>query len=254
MSQDFPAGDWATLVGSRPPAPHISLLPPTEGLRALRQDSGVPWGHLSSRPGLSRLDGTGKGCGVGLGGSAVRKGPLGVLRGWVAHLGPLGPCQGPASLGVPEAGGGTVGAVSLWPLPRPHSPDSNPLRSSPVPRLSQVIRAPRGRGSARAGAGGGTGRGRGVAEASTDASAEARASGDWAGWGPRAPGRSCILGPLAQRSRRLRGLTHRAGYTQTQPPPPRQASHAQTHSAPHPALPTHPSHRARHADTPVSPP
>lgn len=152
LSQDFLACDWATLVGSCTPAPHTSLLPPTEGLRALRQDSGVPWGHLSSLPGLGRLDGTGKGCGVGLGGSAVLKEPLGVFRGWVAHLGPLGPCQGPASLAVQEAGGGTVGAVSLRPLPRPHSPDSNPLRSSPVPGLSQVIRAPRGRGSARAGA------------------------------------------------------------------------------------------------------
>ncbi|CAM9389268.1 unnamed protein product [Rangifer tarandus platyrhynchus] len=76
LSQDFPEGDWATLAGSRPPAPLTSPLPPTEGLRALRQDSGVPWGHPSCRPGLGRLDGTGKGCGVGLGGSAVRKGPL----------------------------------------------------------------------------------------------------------------------------------------------------------------------------------
>lgn len=202
LSQDFPAGDWATLAGSRPPAPLTSPLPPTEGLRALRQDSGVPWGHLSCRPGLGRLDGTGKGYGVGLGGSAVRKGPLGVFRGWVAHLGPPGPCLGPASLGVREAGGGDRGGRESPALATPAQSRFDSLAEFPRAGAEPGHPGSSGKGKRAGGGGGGLGGAPGLPRLPRTlpprrARAEAGPGDAAARWGTQGAGAELHSGPVS---------------------------------------------------------
>lgn len=219
------------------PAPGAEVSP---GASQLQSRAGPPWR-------------TGKGCGVRLGSSGVREGLLRVFRRWVAHLRLPRPSPRPRVFRGLGGQRGEAGGSESPLLPRPHGPDSNPLRSSLVPGLSQVLRAPPGYGSAGA-------RGRRGAGA--------------AGW----PRRPRTLPPRRARGepgpgdRVFRRGTQGAGAglhtgpvssavpesdssnrSHTKPTsPPRQASHAQTHSAPHPASPTHPSHRTRHADSCVS--
>lgn len=219
------------------PAPGPEVSP---GASQLQSRAGPPWR-------------TGKGCGVRLGSSGVREGLLRVFRRWVAHLRLPRPSPRPRVFRGLGGQRGEAGGSESPLLPRPHGPYSNPLRSSLVPGLSQVLRAPPGYGSAGA-------RGRRGAGA--------------AGW----PRRPRTLPPRRARGepgpgdRAVRRGTQGAGAglhtgpvssavpesdssnrSHTKPTsPPRQASHAQTHSAPHPASPTHPSHRTRHADSCVS--
>lgn len=144
-------------------------------------------------------------------------------------------------------------------LPSPRGRDTNPLRSSPGPRLSQVIGLLQD-GEARAGGSGvGAGRARG-ARGCPGARGRFRPGGRerrlgpetaQLGGGPREPGRGCILGPLAQPSRRLLEADSSDG-SHTNSLPPRQTSHAQTRTARHPVSPTHPSQRTDRADSPVS--
>lgn len=105
---------------------------------------------------------------------------------------------------------GHVGKVSRRLAPRPRGLHLNPQRSSPARRLSQVIGLPRD-GEVRAGGRVGP-PGAGLPRSSRRFRRGGRERGlgpaAAAGWGTRTPGRGRILGPLAQPSRRLPGLTH----------------------------------------------
>lgn len=148
---------------------------------------------------------------------------------------------------------------------------TEPLAPAPPPRSGSKYSAEfpsRGRapssgspGMGKRGQAAGWGRGAQGCPGAADASAQASAAGIWPatarpGGGPSEPGWGCILGPLAQRSRRLPetdsshfGLTSQRSHKQNWPLTrasaqlPRTASHA----SPPRTLKT------RHTDSPVSP-
>lgn len=168
---------------------------------------------------------------------------MGLSRRWEARLRFPRYSSRPRVFGVSEAIWGTLKNKSQV-LTMPSRFGFACLAEFPPAKAEPCHRIPPGWGSAGGRLGGAAGRR--VAEAPQTLPPRRALAGTWPatsppGGGPRVPGRGCILGPLAQRSRRLPGADSSDGGFIPQPSHkhklPRRASTQHTRIAPHPPLP-----------------